>query len=138
MWRAMFKAVPSPAFGLNYDPSHLVRLGIDYQRALHEFADRVYHVHGKDTELDSERLYEHGNLGPTFHSARGFGEDWWRYTIPGDGIVDWGKVVQRLEDAGFDGIVSVELEDYRYWGTWPAQADGLLRSRAHLSQFVRA
>jgi len=138
MWRAMFAAVPSPAFGLNYDPSHLVRIGVDYRIALHEFAHKVFHVHGKDTELDSERLYEHGNLGPTFHNARGFGEDWWRYTIPGDGIVDWGKVVQRLEDAGFNGIVSVELEDYRYWGSWEKQADGLLRSREHLSRYVRA
>ncbi|HTE17244.1 MAG TPA: TIM barrel protein, partial [Armatimonadota bacterium] len=34
MWRAMFAAVPSPAFGLNFDPSHLVRIGIDPMRAL--------------------------------------------------------------------------------------------------------
>ncbi|MES4793028.1 MAG: sugar phosphate isomerase/epimerase, partial [Chloroflexota bacterium] len=29
-WRAMFAHVSSPALGLCYDPSHLVRLGIDY------------------------------------------------------------------------------------------------------------
>ena len=137
MWRAMFAAVPSPAFGLNYDPSHLVRIGVDYLRALHEFADKVFHVHGKDTQLDSERLYEHGNLGPTFRHARGFGEDWWRYTIPGDGLVEWDRVVQRLEDAGFDGILSVELEDYRYWNSWDAQAEGLKQSHKHLARYVR-
>jgi sugar phosphate isomerase/epimerase len=137
MWRAMFAAIPSPAFGLNYDPSHLVRLGIDHIRALHEFADRVYHVHAKDTALDAERLYEHGNLGPVFHGARGFGEDWWRYTIPGDGVVNWARVVERLEDAGYDGIVSVELEDYRYWKDWDAQAEGLIRSRERLAEVVR-
>ncbi|HET6384548.1 MAG TPA: sugar phosphate isomerase/epimerase [Armatimonadota bacterium] len=136
MWRAMFAAVPSPAFGLNYDPSHLVRIGVDYRRALHEFADRVFHVHGKDTDLDSERLYEHGNLGPVFHGARGFGEDWWRYTIPGDGVVQWGKVIERLQDAGYDGIISIELEDYRYWKDWDARAAGLLRGKDHLAQFI--
>jgi sugar phosphate isomerase/epimerase len=137
MWRAMFADCPSPSLGLNYDPSHLVRIGIDHMRALDEFGSRIRHVHGKDTELNSERLYEHGNLGPTFRRAPGFSESWWRYTIPGDGVVDWGKVVARLEDAGFDGVVSVELEDYRYHGSWEAQAEGLRRSQQHLARYVR-
>jgi sugar phosphate isomerase/epimerase len=137
MWRAMFAACPSPALGLNYDPSHLVRIGIDWRRALDEFAPRVLHVHGKDTEIDAERLYEHGNLGPSLYSPRAFGESWWRYTIPGDGVVDWRHVVNHLEDAGFDGILSVELEDHRYHRTWEKESEGLRRSLAHLQQFVR-
>ncbi len=137
MWRAMFAAFPSLAFGLNYDPSHLIRIGIDWLRALDEFSERVVHVHGKDTEIDRERLYEHGNLGPTFRAARPFGESWWRYTIPGDGFVSWGLLVARLEDAGFDGIVSVELEDHRFHGSWEREAEGLRRSQQHLAQFIR-
>jgi sugar phosphate isomerase/epimerase len=137
MWRAMFAACPSKGLALNYDPSHLVRIGVDYLRALNEFAPYIRHVHGKDTVFDPEALYLHGNLGPTFRNPHGFGEDWWRYCIPGDGVVDWLKVVQRLEDEGFNGVVSVELEDYRYWKNWDAQADGLRRSREHLARFVR-
>ena len=137
MWRAMFAAVPSPSFGLNYDPSHLVRIGVDYRRALDEFGDRVIHVHGKDTDMDAERLYEHGNLGPTFRKPVGFSESWWRYTIPGEGLVDWCRLIGRLEDFGFNGVVSVELEDYRYNDTWALQADGLARSQKHLARWVR-
>ena len=137
MWRAMFAAVPSKAFGLNFDPSHLIRIGIDWKRALDEFGDRVIHCHGKDTDFDAERLYEHGNLGPTFRSAVAFGESWWRYTIPGEGTVNWGWLIGRLEDFGFNGVVSVELEDYRYHETWELQKDGLARSRQHLAQWVR-
>jgi sugar phosphate isomerase/epimerase len=137
MWHAMFADCPSPALGLNYDPSHLVRIGIDWRRALDEFASRVFHVHGKDTDIDAERLYEYGNLGPSLGSARAFGEGWWRYTIPGDGVVDWGHVTRRLEDEGFDGIISVELEDHRYHRTWESESEGLRRARAHLAQFVR-
>ena len=133
MWRRMFAAVPSSAFGLNYDPSHLVRIGVDWLRALEEFSERIIHVHGKDTELDSERLYEHGNLGPAFRPAKAFGESWWRYTIPGDGEVDWGKLVAHLEGAGFEGIISVELEDYRYHRTWEKESEGLQRSQRHLA-----
>ena len=136
MWRVMFADCPN-GLGLNYDPSHLVRIGIDHLRALNEFAHKVLHVHAKDTVFDQEAHYLHGNLGPVFHNPRGFGEDWWRYTIPGDGVVDWLKVMQRLEDEGFDGIVSVELEDYRYWKDWPAQAEGLRRSQSFLSHIVR-
>ncbi len=137
MWRAMFREFPSPRFGLNYDPSHLVRIGVDYLRALVEFGDKIFHAHGKDTELDAEALYLHGNLGPTFSRARAFGEDWWRYTIPGDGLVDWSKVVARLHEAGFNGIVSVELEDARYHQTWELESEGLKRSRDYLARFVR-
>jgi len=137
MWRAMFRECPSPSFGLNYDPSHLVRIGVDYLRALVEFGDKIFHAHGKDTEINQEALYLHGNLGPTFSRARAFGEDWWRYCIPGDGLVDWAKVVARLSEAGFDGILSVELEDARYHQTWPLESEGLKRSRDYLAHFVR-
>lgn len=137
MWRAMFEAVPSPAFGLNFDPSHPVRIGIDWARALDEFGDRVIHVHGKDTDFDAERMYEHGNLGPTFRKPVGFSESWWRYTIPGEGTVDWCRLIGRLEDFGFNGVVSVELEDYRYNDTWELQRDGLRRSYEHLARWVR-
>jgi sugar phosphate isomerase/epimerase len=137
MWRAMFAHCPSSFFGLNYDPSHLVRIGVDLLRALDEFAGKVIHVHGKDTEIDPERLYEHGNLGPTFTRPRPFGESWWRYTIPGDGVVHWGRLVARLEDAGFNGMISVELEDHRFHGSWEREAEGLQRSQRHLAHFVR-
>jgi len=137
MWRAMFEAVPSPAFGLNFDPSHLVRIGVDWRRALDEFGGKVIHVHGKDTDMDAERLYEHGNLGPTFRKSVAFGEGWWRYTIPGEGVVDWDRLIGRLEDFGYNGVISVELEDYRYHETWELQADGLKRSRDHLARWTR-
>ncbi|HET7615359.1 MAG TPA: sugar phosphate isomerase/epimerase, partial [Bacillales bacterium] len=114
MWRAMFEAVPSKRFGLNYDPSHLVRLGIDYLRVLEEFGDRIVYCHGKDTELLSEELYEFGTLPATFKAHYGFSEGSWRYTVPGEGTVDWKKVALRLERIGYGGPVSIELEDHRY------------------------
>ncbi len=138
MWRAIFKECPSKALGLCFDPSHLVRMQIDYIRALHEFGDRVYHVHAKDTEINEERLYECGIYGDSVGNPEyGFGERWWRYCIPGTGEVDWNVVVARLEDFGYTGPLSVELEDMRFNDTPEAQQEGLLRAKEYLEGVVR-
>jgi len=69
--------------GVNYDPSHLIRMGIDPLRFLKEFVGRVYHVHGKDAELFADNLYEYGHeQPPTFAKEMNFGSMAWRYTIP--------------------------------------------------------
>jgi sugar phosphate isomerase/epimerase len=120
--RAMFDAVPTDAF--------------DYRRFLDEFAGRVIHAHGKDTALDADGAYRYGNIGPTLATPVAFGGGDWRYTIPGEGSVDWSFVCGRLAAAGFDGIVSVELEDFRYHGSAEAEKRGLVRAQAHLAQYV--
>ena len=60
IWREMFEAIPSEALGLNFDPSHLVWQMIDIERAIDEFAPRIYHVHAKDLEIDRNGLYDNG------------------------------------------------------------------------------
>jgi sugar phosphate isomerase/epimerase len=135
--RRIFAAIPSPNLGICYDPSHFARLQIDHVRLLHEFGDRVHHVHLKDTEILPEKLYESGILGESYGRTYGFGEGWWRYTIPGEGLVDWQLVIRRLEEIGYDGVLSVELEDHHFWATPDLQKEGLLRSRDYISQFLK-
>ncbi|SFJ79694.1 Sugar phosphate isomerase/epimerase [Paenibacillus sp. UNC496MF] len=137
MWRAMFEAIPSKHFGLNYDPSHLVRLGIDYIRALQEFGERVNHVHGKDTEILHDELYECGVLQSTFGEKYGFSEGSWRYTIPGHGDVEWRKVAVRLDRLGYSGAVSIELEDHRFWGSIEKEREGIVKAAAHLATYFK-
>ena len=62
VWDEMFSIVPSASFGLNLDPSHLVWLMIDYERAVRDYADRIFHVHAKDMEIDRDGLYRNGTL----------------------------------------------------------------------------
>src|SRR5690606_40075005 len=40
-----------PAFGLNWDPSHMVWQGVDPVGFILDFADRIYHVDCKDTKV---------------------------------------------------------------------------------------
>lgn len=136
--RAMFDACPHEAFGINFDPSHLIRLGVDYLRFLVEFGHRTKHVHAKDTVFDQEALYLHGRMTPSLTSSVGFGENWWRYCIPGEGEADWARIIKMLEGFGFDGILSVEHEDARYWGDgeWETQQVGFIRARAHIKRYM--
>ncbi len=101
LWERLFDAVPSPALGLEYDPSHLVRLQIPHVAAIKRFSDRIHHVHAKDTTIRREVLEEVGTTG----------QGWWRYSIPGRGEVDWNGVFAALREIGYDGPVCIEHED---------------------------
>ncbi|MEM7534089.1 MAG: sugar phosphate isomerase/epimerase [Chloroflexota bacterium] len=133
-YRALFEQCPSPSIGVNYDPSHLVRMGIDPIRFLGEFMDRVYHVHGKDTEILEDAQYEYGTEQPaTFAKPIWFGAHHWRYTIPGQGNIRWVKIFEMLAEHGYNGAVSIELEDANFNGSTETEQQGLLLGAAYLA-----
>lgn len=114
-YRAAFKAVPSKSLGVNFDPSHLLRMGIDPVRFLKEFVHSVFHVHGKDCFVYEDMIYELGTEQPAaFAEGHGFGAPTWRYTIPGHGNSPWPTLLGILNDAGYKGAVSIELEDENF------------------------
>ena len=102
LWDLMFEAVPSPALGLSFDPSHLVWLRIpDPPDVIRAYGARIYHVDGKDTEILHARLRRQGILG----------SGWWRYRLPGLGVLDWRTIFAALRDVGYDDVVAIENED---------------------------
>lgn len=123
VWAAWFEAVPSPALGLEFDPSHLFWQGIDPIRALREFSDRIHHVHAKDVELLPEERYRWGVNGDTF-----------RFRIPGYGAIDWTEFISALDEIGYSGGVAVEHEDALYLGD--RFDEGLARSRHVLHPLI--
>jgi len=131
--RAFFKECPSRSMGVNYDPSHLIRMEIDPLRFLDEFADRVYHVHGKDTEIFAEHLYEYGiALPPIFKEKKEPASMHWRYTIPGYGCMRWTEAFRKLVLHGYKGYVSIEHEDGRFSAPEEDQKFGLIVGRQYL------
>lgn len=131
--RAFIKDIGA-GVGVNYDPSHLIRLGVDHIRFLKEFAPHVKHVHAKDTELFPDALYELGSQSAAFAKPHGFGEWTWRYTIPGKGTARWKDILTILKDAGYSGAVSVELEDENFNDSEPSEKAALIESLAFLRQ----
>ncbi len=133
-YRAFFRETGSAALKINFDPSHLIRMGIDPLRFLAEFSDRIGHVHAKDTQVIINGLYEFGNLQPaTFTKAHAFGGHSWRYTIPGTGVAPWSAILSQLKQSGYAGAISIELEDEDYHGSTEAEQRGLIASRDFLA-----
>ncbi len=132
-YRAFLKEMNSDAFGINYDPSHLIRMGIDSLRFLEEFGEQVVHMHGKDTWLDAERVYELGReQDPVFVKGFPWGGSFWRYTVPGHGIAPWTKLLEILVRKGYKGAVSIELEDVNFNGALDGEQRGFIASRDFL------
>ncbi|MDE2636436.1 MAG: sugar phosphate isomerase/epimerase [Chloroflexota bacterium] len=127
-YRAFIEQIGSANMGVNYDPSHLLRMGIDPHRFLKEFVGHVFHVHGKDCMIIDENLYQYGNLqDATFANSFKYGGMNWRYTIPGHGLSDWKIILSILKDSGYSGCVSIELEDHYYDDTEHNQKLGVLQ-----------
>jgi sugar phosphate isomerase/epimerase len=105
--RALAALNNRPAFGFNFDPSHLVWQGIDPVRFIRAFADRIYHCHVKDSArtLDGEASILASHL-PFGDPRRG-----WDFRSPGRGEIDFEEIIRALNVAGYAGPLSVEWED---------------------------
>lgn len=100
-WERIFKVLPAKNVGLNFDPSHLHWMDIDYHYAVERFADRIFHTHAKDTYINWHTRRWVGNQGG----------GWWRYVIPGRGEINWGTYISCLRQNGYNGTLSIEHED---------------------------
>jgi sugar phosphate isomerase/epimerase len=123
---------------LNFDPSHLVWLGIDPVAALSSIVDHVLHVQAKDTQVDASARNRYGVFGQVVGRPSPWESGWWRYRIPGLGEVDWRGVVDRLYEGGFDGFVSVEHEDPVWSGSETKVQQGLVIARRTLGPLLVA
>lgn len=135
LWEALFNEVPDDNFGINFDPSHLYWLGIDYVRAAKEFAPKIFHAHAKDAEFLPDGKFRHGVFGRQLATIP-WKSGWWQYRIPGLGSIDWRKLIATLVDAGYDSVLSIEHEDPVWAGNEEKVKEGLVLGLKHLSQFV--
>lgn len=113
----IFDRIPEKRLGLCYDPSHFVWEMMDPYAPVFQFRDRIYHIHGKDTEIDRARLNKTGILSDY---------SWWRYRIPGLGEINWNRLISDLYEIGYDDVVSIEHEDPVWEGSTEKVKKGLL------------
>jgi sugar phosphate isomerase/epimerase len=95
------------AFGLNWDPSHMVWQDIDPAAFLWDFRDRIYHVDCKDTRKRFDG--RNGRLGS--HLPWGDPRRGWDFVSTGHGDVPWEDCFRVLGRIGYSGPISIEWED---------------------------
>ena len=107
---------------------------IDPYAAAWEFKDRIHAVHAKDTEITQAVLQKTGING----------KGWWRYRIPGQGLIDWPRFITVLLQVGFQGGMAVEHED-DFWDAPPGndapefpqeRKDGFILAHRYLTLFL--
>jgi inosose dehydratase len=100
----LFMRHSGPGIPLLLDAGHLAFAGGDVLRAIDRHHARINHVHVKDIRrtviegLDRSRQ--------SFLDAVALGA----FTVPGDGSLDFGPIVQRFADCGYEGWFVVEAE----------------------------
>lgn len=98
-WQMMFDAVDSPAIGLEWEPAHQMVQLIDPVPQLEEWIGRVYHLHGKDANIDWNKVKKYGVSGASqFAIPR----------TPGYGDTDWRVIFDVLYRHNFSGDLCVE------------------------------
>jgi len=107
--RRALKALDNhPAFGFNYDPSHLGYQGVDYVKFIYDFFDRIFHVHMKDVHW-SDTPKDIGVFGG--HTDFGNNSRFWNFRSIGRGRIDFESIIRALNDISYNGPLSIEWED---------------------------
>lgn len=110
---------------LLFDSGHLSFAGIDPEKVLKRYVNRVKHVHLKDIRKDMVKK----SKNERWSFLKGVREG--VFTVPGDGDVDFAPIFRILEDAGYEGWVVVEAEQD------PAKANPLeyaKKARAYIAE----
>ncbi len=97
--------------GVNFDPSHMLWMGGEPLTAIRPLAKAIFHVHAKDTRIDSENrrvntLLEHKPNAQVSKRS-------WNYVTLGYGHPEsfWRDFVTLLLQVGYDDVLSIEHED---------------------------
>ncbi len=105
--RALEAVDGHPAFGFNWDPSHMMWQRVDVRSFIWDFRERIFHVDCKDTRVVLDG--RNGVLGshlPWGDPRRGFD-----FVSVGHGDVPWEACIRMLNSIDYAGPISVEWED---------------------------
>jgi sugar phosphate isomerase/epimerase len=128
LWEKLFTNLRSPALGLAVSPADLLWTGADPLALVTDYFEKIFHIHAMDVEVLDLRRQD-----CTILRASG---GWWRYRLPGLGVVDWRRLIDRLHELDYDGALAVRHEDPVWLGSLEKIKTGLGLARRHLVQFL--
>ncbi len=98
-WELMFDALPVGNIGLEWEPAHQIMQLIDPMPQLRDWAEKIFHIHGKDGMIDREKLARHGIRSDDFPG---------RHRTPGFGESNWADIISILQANGYTGNIDIE------------------------------
>ncbi len=105
--RALAAVNNHPAFGINFDPSHLIHQFVDPTVLIDTFPDRIFHAHIKDSRINLTGR----NSILSSHLSFGDPNRGWDFVSPGHGDVKWDPIIRALNRVNYGGPLSIEWED---------------------------
>lgn len=128
IWERMFTIIDSKNFGLNYDPSHLLWQQMDYVKPIYQFSDKIFHFHIKDTTFYKDKFDQVGPFAAPL--------EYHKPVLPGQGDINWGKVVHALNNIRYQGAAVIEVEDRAYEENLEARLHSIVLSKTFMNQFI--
>ncbi|MBO9462226.1 sugar phosphate isomerase/epimerase [Labrenzia sp. R5_0] len=98
-WELMFNETTDDNLGLEWEPCHQLVYLIDPLPQIRKWADKIFHVHGKDATVRHDVIREHGIFGKhpfVFMRTPGFGDS------------NWTDIISELRLAGYSGSIDIE------------------------------
>lgn len=92
------------AVGLLVDTGHMFFAGGDIIRVIENYGHRIVHFHAKDIRQDILTTVDRSKDSFLDCILRGV------FTVPGDGMIDYGPIMQALAEKKYQGWVIVEAE----------------------------
>lgn len=123
-WEMMFDALPLDNLGLEWEPCHQIVQLIDPIPQLRKWANKIFHVHGKDATIAWDIIRECGIGGPepfVWHRTPGFGDS------------NWTDIISILRYSKYEGTIDIEgYHDPVYCGE--LEMTGQVRGLQYLKQ----
>ena len=89
--KKIIQEINQKKFGLTLDIGHANVTGEDFVNAIYQFRDKIFHIHAHDNFGKKEIK---GRLDP--------------HLPPGDGEIDWRKVIKALKKINYQGYFEIE------------------------------
>lgn len=98
-WDLMFNETPDDNLGLEWEPCHQLVYLIEPLPQIRKWADRIFHVHGKDATVRWDLIRDHGIFGK---------EKFVYMRTPGFGDSNWTDIISELRRCGYEGSIDIE------------------------------
>jgi L-ribulose-5-phosphate 3-epimerase len=127
--QAIIEAINHPAVKILYDQANLAFIkGENFQEAIRIQGQNIAYVHVKDLVFKNAAAeFKASDVTHVSEEERVV-----RSRIPGEGILPWPEIIERLSRSGYQGYLSLEYERRWHPDDLPVAAEGMKKGAEYL------